>query len=114
MTNGMLLQIAGIAVSSIGTATNLFKTIRDLAKWEEKDIEVDNEWLPLAIKKGILEGKPEDYVWPQERHVPTHELNGKLSVVIAINEEKRLKYRVVQGHASGAGGRLILMRRIAV
>lgn len=107
-----LFDIAGIAISTIGTASELFGTYRDLTNWDEKDIEVDAEWLDLALQKGVLDGKVGDYSWPAERRVPTLELKGEHAVVIAINKDKRLKYRIVRGQLGSAGGRSILVRRV--
>ncbi len=47
---------------------------------------------------------------PSEDKVATRELRGTHSVVMAGNEEKRTKYRVVRGRE---GDRLVLMKRLA-
>ena len=108
----MLLEIAGIAISTVGTVSELFQTIRDIGAWDEADIEVDHEWLDLAIQRNILSGETSDYVWAAEKRVPTLELKGEYAVVIAINKEKRLKYRIMRGQLGGVSGRLILLHRM--
>jgi hypothetical protein len=103
-----IVSIAGLAVSAFGLVNDLASTYRDLSKWNEEDIEVDNEWLELAIKNNIIASSQESYTWSSLKHVPTRELNGTHQVVIAINKDKKLKYRIVRGPAND---RLVLMKK---
>ena len=91
------ISIAGLAISTIGLMNDLASTYRDLTNWEEKDIEVDNDWMALAIQNKIIEPPEGSYVWANLRHVPTLELKGTHQVVIAVNKDRRLKYRIVRG-----------------
>src|SRR6476646_7680354 len=104
----LLFEIAGLSVSGLSTVLNFRKTVQDWLAWKDEDVEVDNEWLDLAINKGVLEGKPGDYEWTRLISLPTAELKGTHSAVVAINKEKRIKYRIVQGSPTEPGGRIIL------
>ncbi|MBP6013318.1 MAG: hypothetical protein KBA31_13920 [Alphaproteobacteria bacterium] len=107
-----ILEIAGLSISAIGLFNDLMQTYRDLAKWDEADVEVDDAFLGLALEKGILTGKPDDYALMNIRRVPTAELAGTHSVVIAINKDKRLKYRILRGSAARGEGVNVLVRKI--
>ncbi len=106
------LEIAGLAVSGLSFALNFFKTAKDALSWDEQDIEVDAEWLDVAIEKGILPGPGSDYGWMSERRVPTAELKRTVSPVIAHNDERKIKYRLFQGKPTDAGGRNMLVKKI--
>lgn len=105
-----IISIAGLAVSTIGLVNDFASTYRDLAKWKEDDIEVDNEWLELAIQNKIVESPQESYSWSALKHVPTRELKGTHQVVIAINKDKKLKYRIIRGSANDC---LVLMKKVS-
>lgn len=105
-----IVGIAGLAVSTLGLFNDLASTYRDLSKWKEEDIEVDNEWLELAIKSNIISSPQESYIWSSLKHVPTRELKETHQVVIAINKDKKLKYRIVRGSTND---RLILMKKVS-
>jgi hypothetical protein len=105
-----VLEIAGLVVTVVGVLNDLAKTYVDLAKWEETDIEVDDEWLELAIEKGVLTHEVGDYMWVSESRVPTRELRGTAKVVVAVNADRRIKYRIVQGKPHHVS-RNILMRK---
>ncbi len=107
-----ILEIAGLSISAIGLFNDLLQTYRDLSKWDEGDVEVDNAFLGLALEKGELTGTLADYSWMNIRRVPTAELAGTHSVVIAINKDKRLKYRIVRGSAARGEGVNVLVRKI--
>jgi hypothetical protein len=108
-----MIEIAGLAVSGLNLALNLFKTAKDARSWEERDIEVDSDWLGLAIEKAILPGPDSDYQWMNESRVPSAELRTTYSPVIAHNDERRIRYRLFQGGATTIGGRLMLVKRIS-
>lgn len=93
----MSFEIAGFIVSGISLLNELFQTHKDLTSWIEQDLEVDAEWLPLAISKGILEGSETQYAWAKSPSVATKELQGTHQIVIARNDEKKIKYRIVRG-----------------
>jgi hypothetical protein len=105
-----MLEIAGFAITFIGVLNDLVDSYRDSAKWSETEIEVDGDWLELALEKGVLSHSADDYAWVAERRVQTAELKGSLKVVIAANSEGRIRYRIVQGTT---GDRLILMRKLS-
>ena len=105
-----ILEFAGLSISAIGVINDLLQTYRDLAKWVETDIEVDSDWRDLALNKNLLDGSADHYRWMSERRVPSAELRGSHSVVVAINKDKRLKYRVVRGEPDD---RLILVRKVS-
>ena len=104
-----MFEIAGLTVSAIGLLVNLHSKFKDLASWKEKDLEVDMAWLDIALKRNVLSGKNEDFAWMRLRSLPTAELSGTHSAVIAVNESKRLKYRLVVGPADD---RLILTQKL--
>ncbi len=104
-----MIEIAGFAFSAIGLAHTLGTGFKDWIDWEYDALLVDGAWLPLALKKGILEGKPEDYSWPQERRVATLQLAGTHDVVMAVIDKRRIKFRIVQGEGVT---RTVLMKKI--
>ncbi len=91
-----MLEIAGLVVTSIGLAVDLAKKFADWAKWEERDVEVDCEWLQLALEKGVLDGTEQDYDWRMLKNAPTLELQKTHSVVVALNRQKKIRYRIVK------------------
>lgn len=108
-----IVEIAGLSITSLGAAANLGRLFKDFTKWDEKDLQVDQDWLGLALQNGHLDGDIADYGWMGERQVPSAELRGSHSVVIAVNKDKRVKYRICQGTLSTPGGRNILVRKVA-
>src|SRR5205807_906149 len=86
---GIVFELSGLIVSGIGVIHDLIHSYADLQTWREEDITVDDEWLPLAIEKGILAGPLSDYTWSSEHKIPTRELRGTHQVVVAFNEEKK-------------------------
>ena len=104
------ISIAGLVVSGFSLLNSLFTTGHDILSWAEKDIEVDGEWLDIAIEKGLLPAPIGNYAWLAEKGVPTLELKGTNQVVIAHNDETRIRYRIFRGRAGDAGGRLMLVR----
>jgi hypothetical protein len=104
-----MIEIAGLIVSSIGLVANLAKQYKDLAAWNEADIEVDQEWLELALEKKVLLGAPDQFALLHLRRLPTVELRGTHAAVVAVNESKKLKYRIVMGSIDD---RLILCQKL--
>ena len=103
-----IVSIAGLAITAFGLWHNLSKDHKDLSQWEESDLEVDFEWLNVAIEKGFLDGEKSDYEWPVAKRVNTLLLKGNHQTVIAINEDKRSRHRLVVGPP---GDRLVLVRK---
>jgi hypothetical protein len=103
------ISIAGLVVSGISLLNDLSRTVSDLTKWQESDLEVDSEWLGLALAKGIIDGNEGDFAWPRSDRVATLELKGTHDLVVPFNKDQRKKYRVVRGPASD---RLVLMRKL--
>jgi hypothetical protein len=102
------VSIAGLAVSGISLLNDLRGTVSDLAKWQEVDLEVDSEWLELALAKGLVEGAVSDFAWVRSERVATLELKESHDLVVAFNKDQKKKYRIVRGRASGL---IVLMRR---
>ena len=105
-----MIEIAGLVLSGISLLNDLVTRYQDAVEWGEGDLEVDREWLPLALSKGQLDGKESDYAWVRENRVPTVELRGTARVVIAYNQHAKVRYRICRGRADD---RMILMRSLA-
>jgi hypothetical protein len=103
-----VLEIAGVVISGVGLLNDLWDRFKDLSAWQEADLLVDNEYLPLALSKGVLQGAEADYLWSNEDKAATRELRGTHHVVIAFNADKKVKYRIVRGRAHD---RAILMKK---
>src|SRR5262245_15476833 len=103
-----MLEVAGFVVSGIGLLNDLLGTHKDMTAWQEADLLVDGRWLDVAIAKGLLTGHSNDYNWTPEARVPTLELEGTHTVVVAHNDDKKIKYRLVQGQP---GDRLVLVKK---
>lgn len=84
-----MIEIAGLVLSGVSFAKDLYKKYKDYISWPQSDLQVDNEWLQLAIKKGILKGAINDYVWARPEKIPTLELRGSHEVVVFFNNEKK-------------------------
>jgi hypothetical protein len=104
-----MIAIAGMLISAIGTALNLHTKYKDLMSWDERDLEVDFDWLTEALKQGVLSGEPNQFGWTRESRVPTGELRKNFETVLAVNAEKRIKYRIVMGQP---GDRNILTQKL--
>jgi hypothetical protein len=89
-----MIEFAGLVVSGISAIKDLADAYKDLAAWDERDLPVDGKWLDLAVNKQLL--PPAEYVWKQERHVATLELEGTHEVVLAFNKERRTKHRIIR------------------
>ncbi len=103
-----MLEIGGLIVSGIGLIKDLYTLYGDLDTWDNEDLEVDNEWLQLALQKGILSGVEGDYSWPLLRSVPTLQLKSSHEVVTAHNADKKVLYRIVRGPKTD---RVVLMKK---
>lgn len=103
-----MLEFAGVLISGVSLLSDLMGQFKDLATWEEDDLLVDGNYLPLALARGHLQGGAEEFTWSREEAVPTRELRGTHRVVIAFNAERKVKYRICQGRPDD---RLILMRK---
>lgn len=47
-----MIEIAGVIISGVGLLNDLVSRYQDLTHWEEIDLQVGNNWLGLALKKG--------------------------------------------------------------
>ncbi len=92
-----MLEIAGLILSGIGLIKDLYGLYNDLDTWTNEDLEVDKEWLPLALELGILDGAENDYRFVSRRKVPTLELKGTHQVVAAHNKYRKIIYQIVRG-----------------
>lgn len=93
-----MIEIAGLVLSGVGFAKDLYNEYKDYNTWPLSDLEVDRDWLPLAIEKGLLEGAPGDYVWVRPEKIPTYELKESHKVVIFFNKDKKEAYRITQAN----------------
>jgi hypothetical protein len=103
-----MIELAGLVISGMSLANDLFSQHGDLASWSEQDIQVDSEWLPLALSKGVLIGAEEHYRWSMLSSVPTRTLKGTHELVYAYNKEKKIKYRILRGRTPEP---LVLLRK---
>ena len=103
-----MIEIAGLIVSGIGLIKDLCALHDDVSSWSNEDLEVDSEWLELALQKELLSGEVTDYGWANLRSVPTRELQGTHEVVTAHNVDRKVLYRIVRGLE---GGRIVLMKK---
>jgi len=104
-----MMEIAGVMISGVSLLNDLWGRFKDLSTWTEADLYVDRDFLALAVARGRLQGAIDDYVWSREASVPTKELRGTHSVVIAFHSDTRKKYRLCRGRV---GDRVILMKRM--
>ncbi len=95
-----IISIANLAITALGVFHSLRKSHKDLQNWEESDLEVEFPWLDVALEKGFLDGEKSDYAWPLDRSVNMLELKGTHQTVLAINENKRSRHRLVVGPPS--------------
>ena len=91
-----MIEIAGLILSGVSFAKDLYSEYRDFGTWPLSDLAVDRHWLALALEKNLLEGKPEDYVWARQEKIPTLELRGTHQVVIFFNKDKKEAYRITE------------------
>lgn len=103
-----MIEVAGSIISGISLIKDLYTIHKDLGSWKERDLEVDRDWLPLALKHNLLTGTEADYRWVALRRVPTLELEGTYQVAVAHNDDKKVLSRIVYGHLNN---RSVLMRR---
>jgi hypothetical protein len=101
--------VAGTVIGGIGLLRDLIKTYQDWSKWEETDMHVDEEWLPLVVEKGILDGDLDDYHYSSPEKVATREAKGTHSTVYVIDKKKKQRSRVLRKE-----GELVLMKKIEV
>ena len=83
----MIGEIAGLTITGINWALKLRKLYKDWNSWDESDVEVDGDWLDVALKMKVIEGSPQDFQWMRKERLPTAELKGTHSAVFAINKE---------------------------
>jgi hypothetical protein len=74
----MIFELAGLTISGINLALNLQKTYKDWSSWKEADVEVESDWIDVALEKGVIEGKKEDFGWMRLTKLPTAELRGTI------------------------------------
>ena len=103
-----MFGLAGLAISGINSLLTFRKAYKDWSSWEERDVEVELGYLDVALKKGVIEGNKDEFAWIRIERLPTAELEGAHCAVVAINVEKKIKYRIVVGRPDD---RVILVRR---
>ena len=109
MEAAVVWEIAGAVISGISLLRNIKRDrSSDTRDWVDKDLEVDNQWVAVAIESGFLKGSTADYAWPVARRVPTLELKGTHEQVRAIDAERRILYRIVWGPPAN---RMVLMKK---
>jgi hypothetical protein len=62
------------------------------------------------LEKGLVEGKLSDFEWLRLERLPSAELRETHSAVVAFNEDRRIKYRILIGPADDP---VILVRKVA-
>ena len=101
-----MIEFLGLAVSSIGVMNDLLNTKRDRETWKDEDWPVDRNWLELAVKAGHVTGTM--FRWVREDGVLAKTLEGRHQVVLAYNDEKKTRYRIVRARPSEQ--KLVLMQ----
>ena len=86
----------GEGISAVGMALTLWDRFKGARNWSEDEKLVDRDWFDLAKEKGILDPDVE-YVWSAHRKVETRLLAGTHELVFALDEEQKVKYRIVRG-----------------
>lgn len=92
-----MIEIAGITLSGLSLATDLYNTIKRAREWKRSDLEVDRLWLDTAIKLGHLEGPTEQYRWIKAAKIPRAEMEGTHAVIVAHDKENKTIYRITRG-----------------
>jgi hypothetical protein len=105
----LMFEMAGLAVTGVNLALNLQKSFKDWLSWKEDDLQVEFEWLPAALKKGVLKGREQDFEWTRITRLPIAELEGTHAAVLAVNDKKKVRYRIVVGPCTD---RLILTKKL--
>ncbi len=94
----------GEAISAIGLGVQLWGKFKGGQQWEESEKLVNLKWLEKAKEKGLLDSGRR-YVWRRVADVETTLLEGKFDLVYALDEERKIKYRLTTGGSAG----LVLM-----
>ena len=88
----------GDGISVIGLAVTLWQKHKEAKTWTQEDKLVDSEWLELAKEKGVID--PEViYGWSVPESVERRLLAGTHEMVFALDPERKIKYRITNGHA---------------
>ena len=103
-----MFELAGFAISGINSLLTFRKAYKDWSSWDERDVEVELDYLDVALEKGVIEGNKDEFAWMRITRLPTAELKGTHCAVVAINAEKKIKYRIVVGRPDD---RVILVRQ---
>ncbi len=102
--------IGGTIINKFMIASNWISTVSDAEFWCEEDLIVDNRWIRLAVTHALLDGEEADYLYANQRHVSTMELERRAEVVFALNTARRIKYRITTGSSKRLG---VLMKKTA-
>ncbi len=94
----------GEAISAVGLGVQLWDKFKGGQQWEESEKLVNLEWAKVAQEKGLLDSSKR-YVWRRAADVETTLLEGKFDLVYALDEERKIKYRLTTGGTRG----LVLM-----
>ncbi len=86
----------GDAISAIGLGVQLWEKFKGGQQWEEAEKLVNLKWAEVAKEKGLLDPERR-YVWRRTRDVETVLLEGKFDLVYALDEERKIKYRLTTG-----------------
>ena len=100
--------IGGTFINGIMAASNWLSTVPDAELWSEEDLLVDKQWKKLAVTHALLDGKETDYIFANQRHVSSLELQQRAEVVFALNTARRIKYRITVGSSKSLG---VLMKK---
>ena len=100
--------MGGVIIDDVLPASQWMRKADDAPTWEESDIMVDKKWLKLALEHGLLDGNGGDYLYANQSHVSSMELERSAEVVLAVNAARRIKYRITIGTTKRLG---VLMKR---
>ena len=86
----------GEAISVVGLSAQLWEIFTGGQQWEESEKLVNLKWAEVAQEKGLLDSGRR-YVWRRVADVETTLLEGKFDLVYALDEERKIKYRLTTG-----------------
>ncbi|WP_158935076.1 hypothetical protein [Burkholderia sp. S171] len=79
----------------LGLAYEIAKDLKDRLKWEEREKQVDREWLDKSGFAKHVMGSGIDLYWSRPDSIATYELDG-WSVICELDPKNRIRYRLVR------------------
>ena len=86
----------GEAISAVGLGFQLWVKFKGSQQWEESEKLVNLKWLKVAQEKGLLDSERR-FVWRRVADVETTLLEEKFDLVYALDEKRKIKYRLTTG-----------------